>query len=147
MLLELVTSWRYDSIMVECQTVSFLSSRNFEEWKKDYGKILTEIQNPISLESISDSIPCPCCNRPVCKTYLDWEIPGDFDDREKLIVIVSNTAGYKCAGDCDMTWPSNIGLLQTIDQALPVFQERGLEKTVKALQWTKQILLEVILPS
>ncbi len=121
---------------------------HFRKKEESYSEIVTRIQNPIPLEDIPDGAPCPACNQPVHKTYLPWGIPANLDERKKLIVTVENAPGYRCSGSCGSTmeWPSNAGLLQVIDQVTPIFQEKGLKKTVHALEWTKQTLLKVIIP-
>src|SRR6266404_7093402 len=121
--------------------------RLFRRKEENYSKITTRIESPIPIEDIADGAPCPFCQSPVYKTYLPWEMPSDFDDRKKLIVVVENAPGYKCTGCSTTGWPSHAGLVQVVDQVIPIFKEKGLGKTVKALEWTKETLLEVIIPN
>lgn len=116
-----------------------------EGGKKDFGEIITEIQEPISFEDMLEGAPCGACQGPVEKAYMKWSFPSDINEH-RMIVVVDNTPGYRCACGCNWETPSYSGLVQAIDQALPVFQEKGFKKSVRNLEWTKEVVLEIILP-
>jgi hypothetical protein len=114
--------------------------------EKDFnGEILTEIQEPIPLEELLNGPPCGGCQNPMEKAYIRWSFPSDINEH-RLKVAVDNTPGYKCACGCNFETPSHLGLVQAIDQAIPAFKDKGFRHSVANLEWTKQQVLEVILP-
>lgn len=118
---------------------------SFERRRNDYGKEVVRIEEPVSFDDMLKGGPCPSCQGSTEKVYISWGFPSDMDEHN-FKVVVENTPGYQCACGCNMSWPSNVGLVQAIDVALPVFKERKFGQSVYNLKWTRDVITEVILP-
>ena len=125
----------------------FLAARLSEEWKEKIPVIATAIPDPILLADIPHPPDCSCCWRPMHKDYLNWEFVSEkegFLKKRQLRLVVENTAGYQCSPDCDVEFPSDMGLLEATIQAMPIFEGRKFPATVRNLKWTKGVILEII---